>query len=202
MPITVTAAQFPAALAMRLRQDTALVERVALETAQRSLADAVKETNAADAVDQGFYKQSWSARPVPKGAALDNNAPYAAVLEYGRRPNRPGPPLEPIVGWVRRKMRGDIRGQYRVAKALALGLVSWQGGSKSWKRAARAYVREEFGRQDEAVEKAIRWRAMQIQRSIHLRGTKPRRILQKVAARMGPRFLEAAVRELRRKRNA
>lgn len=199
MPITVTAAGFPAALEMRLRQDTALVERVALEMAQRSLADAVKETNAADAVDQGLYKLAWSARRVPKGAAVDNTAPYAAVLEYGRRPGRPGPPLQPIIAWVNRKMRGDIKGQYRVAKAIAMGLATWQPGSKSFHRAAKNHVRETFGKQDSAVNAVVIFRAMAIRDSIHYRGTKPRRILQKVAARMGPRFLEAATRELRRK---
>lgn len=199
MPIVISAAQFPAEIRRRLAADTALVERVALETAQRSLADAVTETNAADAVDQGAYKRAWSARRVPRGAAVENTAPYAAVLEYGRRPNRPGPPLQPIVEWVRRKMRGDIRGQYRAAKAIALGLATWQPGSKSFHRAARRHVRETFGKQGDAVEKAIVFRAMRIRESIHIKGTKPRRILQKVAARMGPRFLEAAVRELRRK---
>ena len=199
MPITVTAAGLPAPILMRLRQDTALVERVALEVAQRSLADAVRETNAADAVDLGGYKLAWRATRIPRGAAVDNTAPYAPVLEYGRRPGRPGPPLQPIIAWANRKLRGDIRGQYRVAKAIALGLVSWQPGSKSFRAAGRKYVKETFGREENAVNAAVIFRAMKIRDAIHHRGTKPRRILQKVAARMGPRFREAAVRELRRK---
>lgn len=30
--------------------------------------------------------------------------PYAAVMELGRRPGKPGPPLAPIKEWVRRKL--------------------------------------------------------------------------------------------------
>lgn len=200
MPIVVTAAQFPAAIAQRLKQDTAMMERVALETAQRSLADAVKETNAADAVDLGFYKLSWGAHAVPRGAVLENTAPYAAVLEYGRRPNRPGPPLQPIIAWVNRKMRGGITGQYRAAKAIALGLATWQPGSRSFHAAAKRHVRETFGREESAVNASVIFVAMRVRDAIHARGTKPRRILQKVVVRMGPRFRDAAVRELRRKR--
>jgi hypothetical protein len=29
--------------------------------------------------------------------------PYALVQEVGRRPNQPGPPIEPILAWVKRK---------------------------------------------------------------------------------------------------
>jgi hypothetical protein len=160
LPIVVTAAQFPAAIRERLRQDTALVERIALEVAQRGIADAVKGTDEAKAVDQSFYKLSWSARPIARGAILENTAPYAAILEYGRRPGRPGPPLSPILGWVERKL---VRGGTLPASA--------------------AYP----------VAVAIR-------EHIHRRGTKPRRILAKTVARVGPWFLEASVRELRRKR--
>lgn len=200
MPITVTAAQFPAAIRERLRQDTALVERVALEVAQRSLASAVKETNEAKAVDQGFFKLSWSARPIPGGAMFENTAPYAAILEYGRRPGRPGPPLQPIIAWVNRKMRGDITGQYRAAKAIALGLATWQPGSRSFHAAAKRHVRDTFGKQESAVNASVIFVAMKIRDAIHHRGTKPRRILQNVCIGMYQRFRDAAVRELRRKR--
>lgn len=235
MPITVTAAQFPAAIRERLRQDTELVERIALEVAQRSLADAVRETNEAKAVDQGFYKLSWGARPMPRGAVLENTAPYAAVLEYGRRPGRPGPPLRPILEWVARKMSGTFRAEFRVARALALGAANYQmsqGGSASYMRAMRserAKLRRMFSiknmggvvaatpdapnpmglalrrkRGGSGVTGAVGGRiyivAKAIRDKIHTKGTKPRRILQKVAERMGPRFLDASVRELRRKR--
>lgn len=200
MPITVTASQFPAAIREQLKADTALVERVALEVAQRSLAAAVRETNEAGAVDLGFYKLSWSASPVPGGAELGNSAPYAAVIEYGRRPGRPGPPLQPIIAWVNRKMRGDITGQYRAAKAIALGLATWQPGSRSFHAAAKRHVRDTFGRQESGVNAAVIARAIAVRDAIHYRGTRPRRILHAVAIGMFFRFREASVRELRRKR--
>ena len=160
MPITVTAAQFPAAIRERLRQDTELVERIAYEVAQRGIAEAVKQTDAASAVDQSLYKLSWTAARIPRGAEMGNSAPYAPTIEYGRRPGRPGPPLAPILGWVERKL---VRG----------GAVP----------PGAAYP----------VAVAIR-------EHIHRRGTKPRRVLGKTVAMVGPWFREAAVRELRRKR--
>lgn len=111
------ASEFTAVIAARLRADTARLELVALEVAQRSVAEAVKATDAADAVDQGLYKLSWSARRAPRGAVLGNSAPYAPALEYGRRPGRPGPPLAPILAWVTRKLVANGR----VAEADAYG---------------------------------------------------------------------------------
>jgi hypothetical protein len=158
LPVIVTADQFPAEIRRRLAADTERLRLVALEVAQQSIADAVRETNAAGAVDQGFYKLSWSARAHPRGAELINTAPYAAVLEYGRRPGRPGPPLAPILAWVKRKLVGN--GSVKPEDAYGVAL-------------------------------AIRQR-------IHDRGTRPRRILQKVVLRMGPRLRLAARRELSR----
>lgn len=198
--IRTTWSTFAADVQKRLNADTALIRNAALEVAQQSLRDAVRETNKADAVDQGFFKLSWGARPTARGAVVENTAPYAGVLEYGRRPNRPGPPLQPIIEWVHRKLLGDIRGQYRAAKAIALGIA--RGGSKSRKDRAAAVrdVRQAFGNQGNALSAAVIFRAMAIRDKIHYRGSPPRRILQKTLPAIRKRMKVAFRRELRRKR--
>jgi len=103
MPIIVTAAEFAAAIAKRIAEDILLVELAAYDACLAGVRDAVRITNKERAVDQGLYKLSWAASRVPHGGELRNGAPYASIIEYGRRPNRPGPPLDPILGWVRRK---------------------------------------------------------------------------------------------------
>lgn len=54
-------------------------------------------------VDTGRAKSSFRVAQVADGAVVSNEAPYFPVLDGGRRPNRPGPPLEPILQWVLRK---------------------------------------------------------------------------------------------------
>jgi hypothetical protein len=106
-PIPTTAKDFPRMLRQRLEADTKLLEAAALETANRGVHEAVRLTDSLDLVDQAQYKNSWKAAPIAKGATLANDAPHAATIEYGRRPNRPGPPLAPIREWVRRKLVGN-----------------------------------------------------------------------------------------------
>jgi hypothetical protein len=61
------------------------------------------------AVNTGNYRMQWKAQA--KGAGLQggagvlvsNSAPYAGVIEYGRRPGRM-PPREPIARWAQRKL--------------------------------------------------------------------------------------------------
>lgn len=196
--IVTTSARFAEDIRRRLAADTEIVRRAALEVAQQSLRDAVIETNRAGAVDQGFFKLSWGARPIPQGAVVENTAPYAAVLEYGRRPGRPGPPLQPIIEWVHRKLLGQMRGQYRAAKSIALGIAS--GGSKTRKEAiaARQEVRQAFGKEANALSAAVIFRAMAIRDKIHYRGSPPRRILQKTLPAIRRRLKVAVRRELRR----
>jgi len=82
----------------------------AVETVARGEGLAVAKTNKLDAVDQGVYKNSWKHRRIVDGGELRNDTPYAAVIEWGRRPNRPGPPFDPIFEWVQRKLvgRGEV----------------------------------------------------------------------------------------------
>lgn len=102
--ITIQPVGFSAAIRERIRQDTQMLRRVALDVALEGVNVASKLTRDKGVGDQGFYLASWGAQAIPEGAVLENTAPYAGIIEHGRRPNRPGPPLAPILGWVMRKL--------------------------------------------------------------------------------------------------
>lgn len=113
--IEVKGKDFARAIGERLVDDTRKLKLVALEVCRRGESHAVTLTTKEDLVDQGLYGLSWKANATTNGAELRNEAPYAAVIEHGRRPGRPGPPLEPIRGWVHRKLVGT--GQVTEAEA-------------------------------------------------------------------------------------
>jgi hypothetical protein len=100
-------------------------EAAALEAAHAGVAGAIAATDEAGLVDLGTFKRGWDARPIPGGAELFNDAPHAAAIEYGRRPGRPGPPLTPILAWVRRQLVGrSTGGRPPLADEDAVG-VAW-----------------------------------------------------------------------------
>lgn len=103
----ILAKDFSRALRRRLNLDTEIVKRAALETVARGEADAVTTTKADGLVDQGQYLASWKHAPIREGAELRNDSPHASTIEWGRRPGRPGPPYEPILRWVERKLVGN-----------------------------------------------------------------------------------------------
>jgi hypothetical protein len=78
--------------------------RAVPEALARLEAKVIGKTNDEGLVDMGLYKLSWKVQLTPDGGELVNTAPYASVLELGRRPNRPGPPRGPILEWIRRKL--------------------------------------------------------------------------------------------------
>lgn len=82
----------------KARQDE--LKAAALTTCHRGVAEGVRLTDAAGLVDQGAYKRGWHVTADP---AVTNDSPIAGVIEHGRRPMRPGPPLQPILEWARRK---------------------------------------------------------------------------------------------------
>ena len=88
-------AQYPKAIRTGLRR-----------AAQRSLAyvttTAINTAEPYPPVDRGMYRRAWKVQDTPEGARLLNDMPYAAVIEYGRRPGRM-PPVDVLAGWVRRK---------------------------------------------------------------------------------------------------
>lgn len=198
MPV-IDAKDFARWLQARIAADTEIVRLSALEACARGEAIAVKRTNEVGAVDQGQFRLAWNHRARKDGAELRNDAPYAAVIERGRRPGRPGPPLAPIFAWVNRKLRGQIKGQYRFAKRLAIGLAKGGPGSRSFKRAAIAHINETFGPEERGVTAATWGIAMNIRDAIHIRGTKPRWILRDTMRLIKPAFQREAVRRLRAK---
>lgn len=59
------------------------------------------------AFDTGNYKRSWKVVPTEDGANVFNDAPYASVIEDGRRVGARQPPLSAIEAWARRKLYSD-----------------------------------------------------------------------------------------------
>jgi hypothetical protein len=171
-----TAKQFGRALRRRLQADVRLFERAALDTVMWGLQRAVALTNERGLVDQREYKDSWSYRRISGGAELGNSAPHAPVIEHGRRPNRPGPPLAPILAWVIRN-RGKL-------------------GLKLGRRRRNAAGEMAFKDEDQAAAEsgawAIRWK-------IHKRGSKPHGVLRQVHDEMKPHLRRAAIAALERK---
>lgn len=56
------------------------------------------------ALNTGHYKRSWKAEKLPDGARVHNSAPYAGVIEHGRRAGSAFPPLKEIERWAQRRM--------------------------------------------------------------------------------------------------
>jgi len=55
------------------------------------------------AVNTGYYLRSWKSQDVAGGVRVYNAAPYAGVIEHGRRKGAP-PPKKAIVAWLRRRL--------------------------------------------------------------------------------------------------
>lgn len=102
--VVIRADQLEEFVRAKLEEKRQICRDVAYELILEAEARAVAETNRKGLVDQDQFKHSWDHRRLDNGAELGNDAPYADVLEYGRRPNRPGPPLAPIQEWVERKL--------------------------------------------------------------------------------------------------
>ncbi|MEY2668555.1 MAG: hypothetical protein RJA59_1193, partial [Pseudomonadota bacterium] len=81
-------------------------------------------------VDLGGYKRGFRVAETRTGPELRNDTPYAAVLEHGRRPMRPGPPVAPIREWAARKL--GLSGP-------ELDRVAWAVRNAIHKRGTRPY---------------------------------------------------------------
>jgi hypothetical protein len=132
MAVRVTAKDFPRVLRARLAKDTEVVRRAAIEVTARGVAEAVAETDRQGLVDQSQYRQSWKFYPLLNGSELRNDAPYAGVIEYGRRKGRPGPPFKPIYEWVIRKLvgTGEVAPDEAIQVAWAIRAHIHANGSK------------------------------------------------------------------------
>lgn len=105
--VVVTPEQWASAIEAHLMRDLKMLPPVTMEVCHRGQAHVVGLTNQKRLVDRGRYKAGFRVAPMPGNpitSQLRNDTPYANVIEWGRRPMRPGPPLEPILGWVRRKL--------------------------------------------------------------------------------------------------
>jgi len=96
--------EFGSELTKLMRKRTRQARAAAVGSAQFGAALAVVKTGGENLVDLGGYKNAWKGVRVHNGAEVINDAPYAGVIEFGRRPGRPGPPLAPILAWVESKL--------------------------------------------------------------------------------------------------
>lgn len=108
----IKAEHFGAAIKAKTDQIVEIVKGASYNAALFGERHAVQLTNERGLVNYGTYKLAWrrGASRKPYGAQIKNNTPYAPVLEYGRRPGAPGPPLAPILDWVESKLvrNGDV----------------------------------------------------------------------------------------------
>ena len=60
------------------------------------------------AFNTGDYRRRWKALAIQaadmRGVLVSNDAAYAGVIEYGRRPGARAPPSEAIARWLQRKL--------------------------------------------------------------------------------------------------
>lgn len=73
------------------------------------------------AVNTGAFLRAWKSEVVPLRDAIHiyNQAPYAGVIEYGRRAGATPPPVEAIARWAQRRFRMP----YDRARGLAFGIA-------------------------------------------------------------------------------
>jgi len=108
-------------------------------------------TGTGGAVNSGHFRRAWNASALPDGAELFNDAPYAGVIEGGRRPGTRFPPVEAIARWVQRRL-GLSESDAKAAAYVIARAISKRGlrgrkildGSLS---EIRAYVHEEILRE-------------------------------------------------------
>ncbi len=61
-------------------------------------------------VDRGTYRRSFKFEDAKDGAVAYNFAPYAPIIEYGRRRGQKAPPVAAIAAWILRKGIGRQAG--------------------------------------------------------------------------------------------
>jgi hypothetical protein len=111
-----------------VRAEVAL-NRGLLSAANKSRAILVRESDRKRVTNTGNYRRAWKSERVVevepgrnetrRGVYVWNAAPYSGVIEYGRRPGAPMPPLEPIARWAQRKFRIP----YRRARAISFAIA-------------------------------------------------------------------------------
>ncbi|MFA6166745.1 MAG: hypothetical protein WC700_09020 [Gemmatimonadaceae bacterium] len=136
--VTITISAWPEALKLRTAAVHAAIRAGLVEGAMRCVAIAVKATDDKSVMNIGQYKRSWRSVPTDRGATIENIAPYSGVIEDGRRPNGPPPPIDAIVAWCARK---GIYAKPQVSLGSIAGEAS--GGVKTDEQKAASRVRGE-----------------------------------------------------------
>jgi hypothetical protein len=80
------------------------VIRGARAGALRGVAILQRKTQNADAFDTGRYQRAWKQRVSNTEVRFWNEAPYAIIIERGRRPGATPPPVKALIPWVKRKL--------------------------------------------------------------------------------------------------
>lgn len=99
------------------------IQRAATSIALRALTVVQEETAKKGAFNYGTYRSAWFATPMDRGGStgvlVGNKAPYAGVVEYGRRKGAKQPPREPIARWAQRKFGMPYSEAKQVAFAIS-----------------------------------------------------------------------------------
>lgn len=105
MPVAPISHRDLAPLVRRLGADgPAALRRGVLSGALRCVGIMQVRGDAAGVFDRGRFRQSWAAWATTNGARLLNTAPYAPIIEEGRRPGARMPPPAVIERWAKRKL--------------------------------------------------------------------------------------------------
>jgi hypothetical protein len=108
------------------------------------------------AVDRGGFLRSWGWEAKSDGASVANSAPYAPMIEEGRRPGK-FPPLDVIRRWASRRL--GLSGPEAARAAFAIARAIARRGLRARKILERALpelsklIDEEVGRE---MERALR----------------------------------------------
>lgn len=78
-------------------------KEVAFDVALRGVHEGANVSEALHIVDRRTYIQRFRAVRTKTGAELQNDAPHAATIEFGRRPGATPPPMKVILAWLKRK---------------------------------------------------------------------------------------------------
>ena len=92
---------------------------VAIAQAAGDTAPAASDRGSQGAIDTGRYRRSWRVRNVPDGAIVMNVAPYADIIERGRRAGRKMPPNKVMIKFAQRKLGLSLKEAKRAAFPIA-----------------------------------------------------------------------------------
>lgn len=110
--------QFEEELRRDLEEEIGSLQSLALEVAWDAADYGKQIARREDILFKSRYIAGFVARLRGDGAMVLNLTPYAAVIEFGRRPGAPGPPFQPIYEWVQGKL--GLSGQNAISAAWAI----------------------------------------------------------------------------------